>query len=437
MKTIILQGWPDEANALPEAIRKYFNFKEEITTDDGLLFKGTKIIVPEAEISNILKDIHKGHPGVSKSLARARKSLFWINQSKDIREYIQKCSTCQGFQRSKTKEPLLQKVIPDYPFQNVSTDLFHFKGKEHLLIADHYSGFIDFHQLKSSSAAEVVMQMKKWFATHGIPEILESDGGPQFISNTFKQFANTWQFDHRISSPHYPRSNGFAERNVQTIKNMLKKCYQDDTDIYEALLMLRNTPRNNELGSQCQRLFSRNTRTFIPIEKEQLKPKIINNVTRELVRLRFQQKVYSDKISSPFKQLKVGEKIRMQTGHREWKSATVVGKTNYPRSVIVENELGKRYRRNNIHLERSKAFIPEPIQMAPVEELPVELHNNNESDPIPKKPQERDTTSGKLPEEPTINNKLLPEEETPNIKKEGPKITRSGRVVKKPARYQQ
>lgn len=126
--------------------------------------------------------------------------------------------------------------------------------------------------------------MKKWFTTHGIPEILESDGGPQFTSNTFKQFASCWQFDHRISSPHYARSNGFAERNIQTIKNMLRKCHHDDTDVYEALLILRNTPRNNELGSQCQRLFSRNIKTFIPIGKEQLIPKIINNVTRELAR---------------------------------------------------------------------------------------------------------------------------------------------------------
>lgn len=205
--------------------------------------------------------------------------MFWPGQTKDVREFVEKCSTCQRTQRAKTKEPLLQKVLPEYPFQLVSTDLFQFKGKVYIVIADHYSGFMDFQQLKSTTAAEIILYLKKWFAVHGIPETLESDGGPQFTAQIFKEFAQRWQFNHRISSPHYARSNGFAERNVQTAKNLLRICWHDNSDIYETLLMLRNTPRNDILGSQCQRLFSRNTRTFIPVQQDDLKPKIISGVT--------------------------------------------------------------------------------------------------------------------------------------------------------------
>lgn len=129
---------------------------------------------------------------------------------------------CQQTQKSKTKEPQLQRMTPEYPFQMVSTDLFTFKGEDYLLIADHYSGFTDFQQMGETATSEQTIQcLKKWFSTHGIPEYVESDGGPQFKSKRFSDFASTWGFKHIPSSPHYPKSNGFAERNVQTMKNML------------------------------------------------------------------------------------------------------------------------------------------------------------------------------------------------------------------------
>lgn len=81
------------------------------------------------------------------------------------------------------------RTTPDYPFQIVSTDIFTFKGHDYLLIADHYSGFIDFKQLKSSTANEVILYLRQWFSTHGTPEILESDGGPQFTAHIFANFA--------------------------------------------------------------------------------------------------------------------------------------------------------------------------------------------------------------------------------------------------------
>jgi transposase InsO family protein len=49
-----------------------------------------------------------------------------------------------------------------------------------------------------------------------------SDGGPQYVSFVFKQFAQSYGFQHIVSSPRYAQSNGLAERGVQTIKMMLK-----------------------------------------------------------------------------------------------------------------------------------------------------------------------------------------------------------------------
>ena len=67
--------------------------------------------------------------------------------------------------------------------------------------------------------------MKNSFAYHGIPETVISDNGTEFISAEFKTFSVDWNFQHVTSRPHYPQSNGEAERAVKTAKELLK---QDD-----------------------------------------------------------------------------------------------------------------------------------------------------------------------------------------------------------------
>ena len=61
------------------------------------------------------------------------------------------------------------------------------------------------------------------FARLGIPEEVKSYNGPQYASKEFQQFAKIWKFNYTTSSPRYRRSNGLAERTVQTVKHLLSK----------------------------------------------------------------------------------------------------------------------------------------------------------------------------------------------------------------------
>ena len=56
------------------------------------------------------------------------------------------------------------------------------------------------------------MLAKLMFARHGIPEKLITDNGPKFSSTEFSQFLNSYEFDHKTSSPYYPQSNGEADK---------------------------------------------------------------------------------------------------------------------------------------------------------------------------------------------------------------------------------
>ena len=116
--------------------------------------------------------------------------------------------------------------------------------------------------------------MKSIFSGHGIPQIVISDNGPQYASEEYLKFVSDYQFEHITSNPHYPQSNGEAERAVQTVKSLLKK----EGDPYLALLLYRATPLQCGF-SPSELLMSRKLRANLLMTWEQLRPKVSDPLT--------------------------------------------------------------------------------------------------------------------------------------------------------------
>lgn len=95
-------------------------------------------------------------------------------------------------------------------------------------------------ELRVTPSEATVCTVKEAFAHHGYPEIVMSDIGPQFSSETFRTFAKESCFTHVTSSPHYPQANGEAEHAVQTVKSA--QVWKKDTYQIRALLAYRATP---------------------------------------------------------------------------------------------------------------------------------------------------------------------------------------------------
>ena len=64
------------------------DFRDEVVTADGLLLKGTRLILPRAVRSDLLRQIHKNHLGINKCRQRARYVLFWPGMSVHIEEMV-------------------------------------------------------------------------------------------------------------------------------------------------------------------------------------------------------------------------------------------------------------------------------------------------------------------------------------------------------------
>ena len=82
-------------------------------------------------------------------------------------------------------------------------------------------------------------------------------------------------FKHVTSSPEYLKSNGFVERHIQIVKNLLTKANQSGKYLSLAMLESRNCPVENS-HSPAQLIYGRCLRSLLPIYQEKLKIKSIN-----------------------------------------------------------------------------------------------------------------------------------------------------------------
>lgn len=104
-----------------------------------------------------------------------------------------------------------------------------------MVLKDYFSKWLEIVPLKLKIADSVIIALKNIFSTHGIPKQVVAYNMP-FNSFKFKRFSSNWNFEVVNSSPHYPRSNGLAEKAVQTSKLIFKKSVEDNKDFYLSFL---------------------------------------------------------------------------------------------------------------------------------------------------------------------------------------------------------
>ena len=214
---IVQEGWPSHKAEVPDAVRLYFEFRDQMTTQDGLVFKGQVMVIPAALRTEMAK-CHATHIGIEGCVRRVRGSMYWPRMSSDLKDYISRCDVCLAYQSASHKETLMQHEIMARLWAKVGTDLCGHRGWMLLVICDYFSGFIEVERLHTTTTTALSRTLKALFARYGVPDALVTDNGPQFASAEFVSLAKSWGFQHVTSSPHYPQSNGRAENAVKTVK---------------------------------------------------------------------------------------------------------------------------------------------------------------------------------------------------------------------------
>ena len=197
--------------------------------------------------------------------------LECLRRSNQISTMVKSCVKCSKHAIARLNcEPMITTPLPEHPWQIVGSDLFHHKGDTYLLVVDYFFRYPEISKLSTTTSQGIINALRPIFARHGVPEILRNDNGPQYVSQEMSEFSKAYGFKQVTSSPHYPKSNGLAERTVQT---MTKAMLEKSKDPHLALLSQCATALQWCGLSPVELLMGRWIRTTLPQVTQHFIPK--------------------------------------------------------------------------------------------------------------------------------------------------------------------
>ncbi len=185
----IQSGWPDYVDNIPVAVRQFFPFKNELSEHNGILTRGSRMLIPEVLRADILNRIHDGHQGLAKCRERASTSVWWLGISSEIKQKVLSCRICMEMKQTQKKEPLISTPLPDRPWKRLAIGFCELNKHTYLVVSEYFSRFFEILHMPATTTSEVVLKLNALFARFGCPDEIVSDNVRQFVSAEFQEFA--------------------------------------------------------------------------------------------------------------------------------------------------------------------------------------------------------------------------------------------------------
>ena len=218
---LTLNGWPENFRSVPHIACHSWSSCDQLTVENGVLIKSDRVcILPELQ-DRTLYDLHDGNLGVEKMTHLTRSSVYWQGINSDIIDYVRQCTMCVKHKALQSVQPMLPCDVPEGPWQEIAADYFTHSSKDYLLIADTFSKYPFVYSIHSKTHNSLIQCLQDLFSQFGMPLCFLSDNGPPFSSEPFSSFLTSLGIEYITSSPLYPQSNGFIERQIKTIKTAL------------------------------------------------------------------------------------------------------------------------------------------------------------------------------------------------------------------------
>ncbi|UYV69686.1 K02A2.6-like [Cordylochernes scorpioides] len=194
----------------------------------------------------------------------ARRYFWWPGIDGNIEDMARECTICQ---KSANMPPstISEWTWPEKPWHRLHMDLAGpFMGKMFLVIVDAYTKWLEIFILKEITSKTIIYHLRQVFARFGLPEILVTDNGRQFVSKEFEEFTKMNGIRHTKASPYNPSTNGLAERYVREFKTSLRKNSGKvglETNLERFLLAQRAFPQTVMKESPAELLMKRRLKT--------------------------------------------------------------------------------------------------------------------------------------------------------------------------------
>lgn len=223
--------------------------------DEDLIWK---IWVPEGLRETLLKKVHDGpsagHGGMTKTLNRLRSRYYWPGMVASVKSFVGDCDVCKRCKVSNTtSRPLMGgRTVTERAFQRLYVDFCgpyprSRDGNSYVFVVlDHFSKFLFLKPMRNATAKEVARYLEAdVFHVFGVPEVIHSDNGRQFVSELFTNFLARYGVRHVKTAVYSPQANA-SERVNRSLLAIIRSYIEEneqrswDRHVSEAAFALRS-----------------------------------------------------------------------------------------------------------------------------------------------------------------------------------------------------
>lgn len=137
----INQGWPLKSNNIQDpVVRQFVARREGLQMVHDCLMFGDRVVIPLKFRKRIIRQLHRGHPGMDRMKSLARSFVYWPNIDDDVEDCVRHCSSCAEATKAPRKTLLESWPLPTKPWERVHIDYAGpIDGYYYLVIVDAYS----------------------------------------------------------------------------------------------------------------------------------------------------------------------------------------------------------------------------------------------------------------------------------------------------------
>ncbi|RXN15281.1 gypsy-18 is [Labeo rohita] len=300
---LTLSGWP--SHITDEHLKPFYVRKDQLSTDQGCILWGSRVIIPPKYRERLLSELHEGHPGIVRMKALARGYLWWPGLDQDIQDLVSKCTPCELGRNQPPSAPLYPWSWATTPWERIHIDYAEIDKQHFLLIVDAHSKWVEILPTHLTSAEKTINILRHLWASYGFPKELVSDNGPPFTSREFEEFLRKNGVRHVLSPPYHPATNGQAERVVQIFKKAWERLRSQSVAphmrLARFLLTYRNTPHTVTERTPAELFLKRQPRICLTLVKP--------DTSAVVVKHQEQQKRAHDTPSRKLRSFEVGQKV--------------------------------------------------------------------------------------------------------------------------------
>lgn len=196
----------------------FFRLRYRLSIQDGCIWKGQQLVLPQTLRKQYLEILHEQHWGEQMMILTAKEPVWWPTIETNIKELVQNYITCQSMRNKPIANEFKYWPKLNQPLERIHLDHADWKGVKLLICTDSFSKHINAWIVKSTNIEETCRCLNKFFNKYGYPKTIVSDNGSPFKGECFIRFCVMRGIQLIHSRPCHSASNGLADKSVQTIK---------------------------------------------------------------------------------------------------------------------------------------------------------------------------------------------------------------------------